>query len=351
MSGAARAPTTPHPPHANICHGVHGPWPRKKFDASAARAPTPKPARAPSAAPAATAITVTGWTPGIAAKRTRPPAAAAASVATSASVLLAPRPGSSQAAPATSSVAATRSKERAPSCGDVAAQAAAAKATTAATEIAALGMDELPVGLKRDDPVGDSRRERTIVGDNERRSRGVRPQQRRELLFALWIDATRRLVQDEQVGLGRQHRRQREPLALAARKVARVPVLVAREADRGERPARGRQVAVDADRDFLVRALAENVAARVLREVGRPAAALDAAAERLEQPGRELRERRLAGSVRTDECNDLAAPQFQACTVEDEQVIFVGVRNPVQARRDFPEVMVVYTYITTGRNE
>src|SRR5947207_14948218 len=32
-------------------------------------------------------------------------------------------------------------------------------------------------------------------------------------------------------------------------------------------------------------------------------------------------------------------------------VIFVGVRNPAQANRDFPEVMVVYTYITTGRNE
>src|SRR5512132_15126 len=350
-SGAARAPTTPQPPQASICHGVQGPCPRKKFDTSAASAPTPKPARAPSAAPAATAITVTGWTPGIAAKRTRPPAAAAASVATSASDLLAPRPGSSQAAPATSSAAATRSKERAPCCGEVAAQAAAAKATTAATEITALGIDELPVGLKRDDPVGHGFRERAIVGDDERRSRRVRPQQLGKLVLALRIDATRGLVQDEQVGLGHEHRRQREPLALPAREVARVPVLVAREADRGERPARGRQVAVDADRDFLARALAEDVAAGVLREVGRPPAALDAAAERHEQPGRELRERRLAGSVRTDERDDLAAPQFQARTVEDEQVIFVGVGNPVQARRDFTEVMVVYTYITTGRNK
>ena len=32
-------------------------------------------------------------------------------------------------------------------------------------------------------------------------------------------------------------------------------------------------------------------------------------------------------------------------------MIFVGVGDPVQARRDFTEVMVVYTYITTGRNE
>src|SRR5512132_2454517 len=201
-SGAARAPTTPQPPQASICHGVQGPCPRKKFDTSAASAPTPKPARAPRAAPAATAITVTGWTPGIAAKRTRPPAAAAASVATSASVLLAPRP-------ATSSAAATRSKERAPCRGDVAAQAAAAKATTAATEITALGMRELPVGLERDDPVGHGLRERAIVGDHERRSRRVRPQQLGKLVLALRVDATRGLVQDEQVGLGHEHGRQR----------------------------------------------------------------------------------------------------------------------------------------------
>ena len=39
-SGAARAPTAPQPPHASICHGVHGPWPRNMFETSAARPPT-----------------------------------------------------------------------------------------------------------------------------------------------------------------------------------------------------------------------------------------------------------------------------------------------------------------------
>jgi len=53
MTGASAAPAMPQAPQASICHGVHGPCPRKKFDASAATAPVVKPARAPSAAPAA----------------------------------------------------------------------------------------------------------------------------------------------------------------------------------------------------------------------------------------------------------------------------------------------------------
>ena len=65
MSGASAEPARPHAPQPSICHGVHGPWPRKKFEESAARAPVANPARGPSAAPAATVITVTGCTPGI----------------------------------------------------------------------------------------------------------------------------------------------------------------------------------------------------------------------------------------------------------------------------------------------
>jgi hypothetical protein len=60
MKGAARAPAAPHAPQASICHGVHGPCPRKKLETSAAVAPTAIPARSPSAAPAATTMTVTG---------------------------------------------------------------------------------------------------------------------------------------------------------------------------------------------------------------------------------------------------------------------------------------------------
>ena len=38
----------PTPPHAAICHGVNGPWPKKTLDASAATEPTAKPGAPPS---------------------------------------------------------------------------------------------------------------------------------------------------------------------------------------------------------------------------------------------------------------------------------------------------------------
>src|SRR5919199_4060218 len=226
-SGAASAPATPQPPQASICQGVQGPWPRKKLETSAASAPTPKPARAPSAAPAATATTVTGCTPGIAAKRTRPAAAAAARVATSASVLLVPRPGSSQAAPAISSEPATSSSDSAARPGSSAAHAAAANAAAAAAAVTVLGMCRLSFRPDRNRPVRDRGCERPVVGDDERGAPGGRAaQQRRELELPLGVDPPGRLVEHEQVGVGREHGGEAEPLTLAAREVARGAVRV-----------------------------------------------------------------------------------------------------------------------------
>src|ERR671937_221703 len=101
-------PTSPHP---SICHGVHGPWPRNAFEASAADAPVARPARAPRLVPATAVSTVTGWTFGTAANTTRPAAAAAASAAMSASSRLRFGPVStatSASSPAATSVRATR---------------------------------------------------------------------------------------------------------------------------------------------------------------------------------------------------------------------------------------------------
>src|SRR2546430_36524 len=268
-SGAASAPTTPQPPQANICHGVQGPWPRKKFEASAAKAPTPKPARAPSAAPAATAITVTGCTPGTAANSTRPPAAAAPRVATSASVLRAPSPGSSQAAPATSRAAATSSSGSAACPGEVAAHAAAANATTPAAKATVLDMHELSFWRERDVAVGHRPREGAVMGDEQCCAGGVGLEQRCQLALALWVNPARRLVKHQQVGFGRQHRGKRQPFTLPAREVPRVPVLETGQANGGQGPARNPELARNADRDFLVRTLAQHVAAGILREVRR----------------------------------------------------------------------------------
>src|SRR6266550_663852 len=143
-SGAASAPTTPQPPHASICQGVQGPWPRKKFEASAARAPTPKPARAPS-----------------------------------------------QAAPATSRAAATSSSESAACPGEVAAHAAAANATTPAAKATVLDMHELSFWRERDEAVGHRAREGAVMGDEQCRAGGVGLEQRCELALALWVNPAR----------------------------------------------------------------------------------------------------------------------------------------------------------------
>ncbi len=46
---ANSAPSTPVAAHAAICHGVHGPCPKKKLEVNAARAPTANPGAPPSA--------------------------------------------------------------------------------------------------------------------------------------------------------------------------------------------------------------------------------------------------------------------------------------------------------------
>ena len=80
------APKTPQRPQATICQGVQGPWPKSRFEASAATAPTTKPGAPPSANPAMKMMSVVGLTLGIGAKAIRPIAARPASVATRASI-------------------------------------------------------------------------------------------------------------------------------------------------------------------------------------------------------------------------------------------------------------------------
>src|SRR5439155_12575986 len=145
------------------------------------------------------------------------PAAAAPRVATSASVLLAPRPGSSQAVPATNNAAATSSSESAPCPGEVAAQAAAAKAAPTASTVTALGTGELPLGCQRDDSVGDRGCKGAVVRDDQRRARRVASQERSQLALALRVDPPGRLVEDEQIRLGREDGGKREALTFAAR--------------------------------------------------------------------------------------------------------------------------------------
>ena len=88
--------------------------------------------------------------------------------------------------------------------------------------------------------------------DDERpAARRLGAQQRRELRLPLGIDPARRLVEDQQVRLRREHRREREALALADGEIARMPLRVIGEPELGERVARARRVG--AERDLVER--------------------------------------------------------------------------------------------------
>ncbi len=146
-AGASRAPTAPHAAQPSICCGVQTPWPRNRLETNAAIAPVATPARRPSATPATTATTVTGWIPGSAENRTRPAAAAEPSVATTASSRVESGPDSNQAMPAVTSAAAPSRVASAPSL-----DASAATSRPAATS-RRLRVDA-GTALETDDAVG-----------------------------------------------------------------------------------------------------------------------------------------------------------------------------------------------------
>ena len=148
------------------------------------------------------------------------------------------------------------------------------------------------------------------------------------------VDPAGRLVEDEHVRVGDEHGGERQALTLAARQVARVPVLQAREIDCGERSPRAGQVAADGERHFLVCALPDQVAAWILGEVRDAAEPLDPARGRLEQPRDELGKRRLADPVRAGERDDLTTPQLQRGAVEDGSLA-VGEGDVMNAAEAF----------------
>ena len=76
------------------------------------------------------------------------------------------------------------------------------------------------------------------------RSSACERKQRRKLELPLGIHAPGRLVEDEEVGLGHEHRREPEPLPFAAGQVAGMPGVEAAQPDERESSdalARGRR--------------------------------------------------------------------------------------------------------------
>src|SRR5262245_54114834 len=328
----SRPPTTPQKPQASICHGVHTPWPRKKFEASAERAPTAKPRRGPSAVPATTATTVTGWTPGTGAKRTRAAAATPAIVAMRVRSLADSVPPSSQPAPATSTAIPARRTASPPRSGSRAAQAAAPRATVAPTRVSLRGKQRLL--LQRHPPVDG---ERAVVRGDEDAAPGGRifGKPLGNLRLAVGIDPPRRLVQDEQVGLGDGHGCESEALALAAGEIARVPLGGPGQAHAVERRFRPGPISVDAQSNLVQNAVAHHVPAGVLAQVPGPAGAPHRPRVGLEKAGGDLGERGLPGPVRALEGDDLATADFERRAAQDVRTAAVGETDSVEPAHCF----------------
>ena len=103
--------------------------------------------------------------------------------------------------------------------------------------------------------------------DDERRTiRCIRAKQRSERPLPSGIDTARRLVEHEQVGLDREHRCDRELLALPAREIARVPLRERLEVQAPERSAGS--ILSGRERDLVERGLGDEVAARVCGRYG-----------------------------------------------------------------------------------
>jgi hypothetical protein len=175
-----------------------------------------------------------------------------------------------------------------------------------------------------DDAVGYVGREDKVVRDDERRPGACIPaKQGRKLELSLRIHPPSRLVENEEIRFGDEHRGKPKSLALAAREVARVASLEVLKSDELECDPGALEVA-DAERDLLVHSLGDDVASRILAQVGGSPAALNATLRRLEQSGQELGQRGLPRAVRTGERDDLAAPKLEVGHADDTTAVDIG---------------------------
>ena len=132
-----------------------------------------------------------------------------------------------------------------------------------------------------------------------------------ELGFPLGVDATGGLVEHEQLRLGDGDGGEPQTLALTAREISRMPVGRPGEPDEAERRPGTLSITAHAKCHLLVDTLADEVAARVLRQVADMCGANDAAGIRVEKARHDPGQRRLATAVGPAQADDLAASDLQ----------------------------------------
>ncbi len=130
----------------------------------------------------------------------------------------------------------------------------------------------------------------TFSSSTSRRAGSTRTARRRSPTGS---PSTRRPGEDEKIGLGHGHRGEPQPLALAAREIARVAVSRPREPDALQGAERPSSVAADSEGDLVEDTIADEVAARILAQIaGRPSRqAVPASGS--SRPACDLRQRRL----------------------------------------------------------
>jgi len=137
-----------------------------------------------------------------------------------------------------------------------------------------------------------------------------------EGLAALEVEMVRRLVEDEKVRSGGNDQRQPEPTAFAARELvdALLVLVPAGEEEPAEKRLRLRPLQARGAHRAFEHAAALVELDLVLREVGE----LDAVADPADFAGDDpLEQRRLAGAVRSDQGDMLAALQNELCVLEE----------------------------------
>ena len=317
-----RAPTAPQP---TICHGVYGPWPKKKFDASAATAPTAKPGAPPS--DVAGEQHDVGRRLDARDRRERDAARARRARRASRRARAPSRVGcarSYQAKPAASAIDEQGERGHLPGHGwgtsrvsRLRSSSAPSSGSSAPSTMRAVSVAKYqpPVSTSAvgpsaiDAPVGE---QHDAVGEARRRTRGrawrrgrrapsaARALQARgEVALGAAVQAARGLVEADDRRArspGAEHDREREALALAAGEVARVAVLGDVEA--GGRARVGGRLVADA--------LVQQVVAGVLEQQRDAPVGADLAARRLEQPGGVAQQRRLARAVAAHQRDPLA---------------------------------------------
>src|SRR5216683_2042696 len=214
--------------------------------------------------------------------------------------------------------------------------AEAAAAVGLVVGVIALEPHGLAVALEGEDVGGDAVQEPAIVGDDDGAA-GIVEERLFKRAQRVDIEIVGRLVEEEEVGALLQHLRQMHPVALAARQLPDLFLLVgaAEVEERAVGPA-GDLAAAEIDlvlpaRDLLPHAVAGDQRVARLVDIAELDGVTDPKSPAIGRflPGDHAEERRLAGAVRPDDADDSPGRQPEAQLL-DQQLVAEPLPDPLR---------------------